>query len=81
MARSYGVILARAGGGAPGDGFSSCLAASGAGSADNGGVREPQWGVSMDGLAAFFLVVLAIWLFAIWRAHEEHNKHRPRYPR
>lgn len=28
--------------------------------------------------AAGFVVALAIWLFAIWRAHEEHNKHGPR---
>jgi hypothetical protein len=32
----------------------------------------------MDVLAAAFLVVLAIWFFAIWRSHEEHRRHRPR---
>ena len=32
----------------------------------------------MELVAIAFLVVLAIWFYGIWRAHEEKMKHRPR---
>ena len=31
----------------------------------------------MDVIAAGFLIALAIWLFAIWRSHNERIKHLP----